>query len=318
MFELLQMWALVEVLGLLCLPLTITVFHNMPDRGWAFGKAIGIALLAFCVWMPLMIFQVLPFSQLFIAAVFFMLCVFSVVGFVRVRNALVELIRAHIFYIIVCEAIFLGMVFLLGWIRSYGPNIQNFEMFMDEGFLAAIMRSPHFPPNDMWLSGYPINYYYYAHYTIAMLAKLLGQSPSIAFNTGICIFFGLTAVNLFGVTSNVVSWACYQQRSRVSSAAETRLWPSFLKRRQTINESQHQESYSDQPDTVLPSLRGAIPFGLLTILMGQVLGNLASTQQWWKAHDDLPPEYWFNTTRIIDKTINEFPAFSFLLSCFHA
>ncbi|HYX49765.1 MAG TPA: DUF2298 domain-containing protein, partial [Ktedonobacteraceae bacterium] len=34
--------------------------------------------------------------------------------------------------------------------------------------------------------------------------------------------------------------------------------------------------------------------------------------------DDLPPEYWFNTTRIIDKTINEFPAFSFLLSCFHA
>ena len=318
MVELLQMWALVEVLGLLCLPLTITVFHNMPDRGWAFSKAIGIALLAFCVWLPLMTFQILPFSQLFIAVVFLVLCAFSIVGFVRVRNALVELIRAHIFYIIVCEAIFFGMVFLLGWIRSYGPNIQNFEMFMDEGFLAAIMRSPHFPPNDMWLSGYSINYYYYAHYTIAMLAKLLGQSPSIAFNTGICIFFGLTAVNLFGVTSNVVSWARYQQRSRVSSATQERKRPSLLKRRQTIGKSQHQESYSDQPDTVLPSLKGAIPFGLLTILMGQVLGNLASTQQWWKAHDDLPPEYWFNTTRIIDKTINEFPAFSFLLSCFHA
>ncbi len=318
MVELLQMWALVEVLGLLCLPLTITVFHNMPDRGWAFSKAIGIALLAFCVWLPLMTIQVLPFSQLFIAVVFFILSVFSIVGIVRVRNALVEIVRAHIFYIIVCEAIFFGMVFLLGWIRSYGPNIQNFEMFMDEGFLAAIMRSPHFPPNDMWLSGYPINYYYYAHYTIAMLAKLLGQSPSIAFNTGICIFFGLTALNLFGVTSNIVSWARYQRRSRVSSESEKRLWPSFLKRRQTIDQSQHQENYSDQPDTVLPSLRGAIPFGLLTILMGQVLGNLASTQQWWKAHDDLPPEYWFNTTRIIDKTINEFPAFSFLLSCFHA
>jgi YYY domain-containing protein len=318
MVELLQMWALVEVMGLLCLPLTLTVFHNMPDRGWAFSKAIGIALLAFCVWLPLMAFQILPFSQLFIAVVFLVLCAFSIVGFVRVRNTLVELVRAHIFYIIICEAIFVGMVFLLGWIRSYEPNIQNFEMFMDEGFLAAIMRSPHFPPNDMWLSGYPINYYYYAHYTIAMLAKLLGQSPSIAFNTGICIFFGLTAVNLFGVTSNVVSWARYQQRSRVSSASEKRLGSSFFKRRQNIGKSQQQENSSDQPDTVLPSLKGAIPFGLLTILMGQVLGNLASTQQWWKAHDDLPPEYWFNTTRIIDKTINEFPAFSFLLSCFHA
>jgi len=320
MVELLQMWALVEVLGLLCLPLTITVFHNLPDRGWAFSKAIGIAVLAFCVWLPLMYVQVLPFSQLFIAIVLLILCTFSIIGFVRVRHALVALVRAHIFYIIVCEAIFLGMVFLLGWIRSYGPNIQNFEMFMDEGFLSAIMRSPHFPPNDMWLSGYPINYYYYAHFTIAMLAKLLVQSPSIAFNTGICIFFGLTAVNLFGVTSNVVSWARYQRRSRVadSGTSEKRLWPTFLRRRQITGNSQPQNTHSDQPDTVLPSLSGAIPFGLLTILMGEVLGNLASTQQWWKAHDDLPPEYWFNTTRIIDKTINEFPAFSFLLSCFHA
>jgi len=314
------MWVLVEVLGLLCLPLTITVFHNLPDRGWAFSKAIGIALLAFCVWLPLMSVQVLPFSQLFIAVVLFILCAFSIFGFVRVRQALIALVRAHIFYIIVCEVIFLGMVFLLGWIRSYGPNIQNFEMFMDEGFLAAIMRSPHFPPNDMWLSGYSINYYYYAHFTIAMLAKLLGQSPSIAFNTGICIFFGLTAVNLFGVTSNIVSWARYQRRSTVtvSGTSEKRLWPAFLRRRQTADKPQHHDRYSDQPGTVLPSLSSAIPFGLLTILMGEVLGNLASTQQWWKAHDDLPPEYWFNTTRIIDKTINEFPAFSFLLSCFHA
>ena len=44
MVELLQMWALVEVLGLLCLPLTITVCHNLPDRGWAFSKALGMAL----------------------------------------------------------------------------------------------------------------------------------------------------------------------------------------------------------------------------------------------------------------------------------
>ncbi len=344
MVELLQMWALVEVLGLMCLPLTITVFHNLPDRGWAFSKAIGIALLAFCVWLPLMSVQVLPFSQLCIAGVLFILLAFNTIGFIRVRRALAALVRANIFYIVVCEAIFLGMVLLLGWIRSYGPDIRSFEMFMDEGFLAAIIRSPHFPPSDMWLSGYPINYYYYAHFTIATLAKLLGQSPSIAFNTGICMFFGLTAVNLFGVTSNIVSWARYQRRRTVASSdgSGRRVWPAFFRRRQSAVVSQNNGVDSDnaitmvdlpsvgavntqigdagpgQPDTVLPPLTGAIPFGLLTILMGEVLGNLASTQQWWKAHDDIPPFYWFNTTRVIDRTINEFPAFSFLLSCFHA
>src|SRR5438876_6507733 len=267
MVELLQMWALVEVLGLLCLPLTITVFHNLPDRGWAFSKAISIALLAFCIWLLLMSVQLLPFSQLFIAVVLLILCACSIFGFVRVRHTLVALVRTHIFYIIVCEAIFLGMVFLLGWIRSYGPNIQNFEMFMDEGFLAAIMRSPHFPPNDMWLSGYSINYYYYAHFTIAMLAKLLGQSPSIAFNTGICIFFGLTAVNLFGVTSNIVSWARYLRKRGDAPIGTPRrhIWPTFLRRRQPAALIQDNDAGSIRPDNVLPPLTGAIPYGLLTM-----------------------------------------------------
>src|SRR5258708_32620146 len=54
------------------------------------------------------------------------------------------------------------------------------------------------------------------------------------------------------------------------------------------------------------------------MVMGGVRGNFRCPSEWWKLHDDLPPLYWFNPSRIIDKTINEFPAFSFLLSCFHA
>src|SRR5258707_13190499 len=291
MVELLQMWALVEVLGLLCLPLTITVFHNLPDRGWAFSKAIGLALLAFCVWLPLMWVQALPFSRLFIAGVLLILTAFSMIGFIRVRRDLAKLVSANIFYIAVCEAIFLGMVFLLGWIRSYGPDIHSFEMFMDEGFLAAIMRSPHFPPNDMWLSGYPINYYYYAHFTIATLAKLLGQSPSIAFNTGICIFFGLTAVNLFGVSCNIVAWARHlrKRRNAAPDTSRRRMRFAFFGNGRPAAANQSIDVGSDRPDSVLPPLVGAIPYGLLTMIMGQVLGNLASTQQWWILHDDLPP-----------------------------
>ncbi|MDQ6659979.1 MAG: DUF2298 domain-containing protein, partial [Chloroflexota bacterium] len=302
MIELFQMWAFVEVLGLLSLPLTMTVFHNLPDRGWAFSKAIGIAVLAFCVWLPLMVFQVLPFSQIFIGGVLLIVLAFNIIGFLRIRETIMKVVRINLAYILITEAIFLGMVFLLGWIRSYGPDIRSFEMFMDEGFLAAIMRSPHFPPNDMWLSSYPINYYYYSHYTIAMMAKLLGQSPSIAFNTGICTFFGLTAVNLFGVTTNIVAWARYRRKDGQPMDAATRIAPTN----------------PTNPTSVYPPLLRATPYGCLTILMGLVMGNLAATQEWWHFHGDLPPLYWFDPSRVVDKTINEFPAFSFLLSCFHA
>ena len=201
-------------------------------------------------------------------------------------------------YIVLVEVIFLGMVFLLGYMRSYLPDIRSYEMYMDEGFITAIMRSTHFPPNDMWYAGASLNYYYYAHFTVAMLAKLLGQSPSIAFNTGICMFFGLTASSLFGVTSNIVAWARHL-RSRVVTSPDVE---------------------TERPDMVHPPLLAAAPYGLLTMLMGLVLGNLAATQSWWQMHGDVSqdPYYWFNATRVITKTINEFPAFSFLLSCFHA
>src|SRR5579863_6872739 len=298
MLELFQMWALVEALGFVFLPLTVTVFHNLPDRGWAFNKAIGIAVLAFFVWLPLMVFHVLPFSQLFIAGVLLILVALNVVGFVRVRQSRVKLIRVNLPYIVVTETVFGGMIALLGWIRSYAPDIRSFEMFMDEGFLSAIMRSPHFPPNDMWYSGYPINYYYYAHYTIAMLAKLLGQPPAIAFNTGICMLFGLTAVSLFGVTCNIVAWGRYLRKKNTAA---------------TVSAGEVEQS-----STVFPPLWRAVPYGVLTMGMALIMGNLAGTQEWFQTNTDLSQFNWFNPSRVVTNTINEFPAFSFLLSCFHA
>src|SRR5207237_8936127 len=112
MVELIQMWALVEVLGFICLPLTITVFHNLPDRGWAFSKAIGVALLAFCIWLPLMSLHFLPFSPLFITGVLLILVAFNIIGFLRLRHTLFKLIRVILFFIFYCYFFFFCIYFL--------------------------------------------------------------------------------------------------------------------------------------------------------------------------------------------------------------
>jgi YYY domain-containing protein len=296
MFELFQMWALVEVMGLLALPLTVTVFHNLPDRGWAFSKTLGVVVFTFCVWLPLMWIHALPYNWAFIAGVALLLLICGLAGWWRSHAAITKIVRLNKVYIVAAELVFFGMVLLLGWLRLFNPDIHSFEMFMDEGFIAAIMRSPHLPPNDMWFSSYSINYYYYAHFTAATLGKLLGQIPSVVFNTGICIFFGLTAANLFGVSSNVVAWA----------------------RHLRVQRDEQQDITRERPDLVLPSLQRAIPYGLLTIAMGLIFGNLAATQQWWTEHGEGAHFDWFSPSRVIPNTINEFPAFSFLLSCFHA
>ncbi len=296
MVELLQMWALVEVLGIVCLPLTFTVFRNLPDRGWAFSKALSIVITAFAVWLPLVCLHFLAFNQLFVAGIVLMLVACGVFGWIQMHCTIVEIWQRNRPYVIATEIVFTGMLLLLGWLRTFKPDIHGFEMFMDEGLVASIMRSTHFPPNDMWFSGYSINYYYYAHYTIAMLAMFLGQSPAIAFNTGIALSFGLTAVNLFGVTCNIVAWGRHEYAKK-SSLAEIK----FVKSRRAF-----------------PELLPAMPYGLASMVMGLVLGNLAATQQWWQNHGVSSRFDWFAPSRVIKDTINEFPAFSFILSCFHA
>ncbi len=294
MIELVQMWALVEILGIVCLPLTFIMFRNLPDRGWALSKSLGIIIIAFAVWLPLMCLQFLPFSQLFIAGIVLILAAGGILGFTKMHRAIREMWQSNRTYVIATEMVFAGMLLLLGWLRTLKPDIHGFEMFMDEGFVASIMRSTHFPPNDMWLSGYSINYYYYAHYTIALLAKLLGQSPAVAFNTGIALFFGLTALNLFSVTCNIVAWGRYE----------------YTKMQHLVGGA--------EGSRVLPALLPAIPYGLTSMLMGLILGNLAATQQWWQNHGNSSHFDWFAPSRVIKDTINEFPAFSFVLSCFHA
>ncbi len=305
MFELLKMWVLVEVLGLLCLPLTVTVFHNLPDRGWAFSKTLGITTFVFVVGLPLMYFHTLPYSQPFLFGVALLSITVSVASFWRMHRSLTKVIRHNITYVIIAELIFLAMVFLLGMLRQFRPDIRSWETFMDEGIIAGIMRSPHLPPNDIWYSGYTLNYYYYAHFTMATLGKLIGQAPSIVFNTGISTLFGLTALNLFGVSSNIVAWAKHIQTPMKMHKGAV-IEPLNISPKEPASQS-------------YPALYSAIPFGCCSLVIGVLFGNLASAQQWWMdTSNNLGYYQWFSPSRVIPRTINEFPAFSFLLSDFHA
>src|SRR5713226_944793 len=108
MIELFQMWALIEIVGLLLLPLTVTVFHNLPDRGWAFSKTLGLAVFSFSVWLPLMYLPTLPYSQLFIFVMAVLFSVLCLVCFWRMRTTLLKFVRLNRVYILFSEVVFLG------------------------------------------------------------------------------------------------------------------------------------------------------------------------------------------------------------------
>ena len=85
----------------------------------------------------------------------------------------------------VVEVLFL--IAFMGWavVRSANPEITGTEKPMELAFINAILRSPTLPPNDPWLSGYSISYYYYGYVMVAMLARLTATSGGVAFNLGL-------------------------------------------------------------------------------------------------------------------------------------
>ncbi len=256
-------WLFIQMLGLACLPLTFSIFGNLPDRGWALSKALGVLSFCFLVWFPLALPSVLPgalgglalpYSRATILA--FLLVLVALNGWLlRYRWwEIISLARGQIGYVLLSEALFAGAFALLIWLRSFVPDIYGTEKFMDEAFVSAIMRSPHLPPNDPWLSGYALNYYYLGHFIVATIAKLLGTSPAVAFNTAIALVFALMAVNLFGVTINVVALLRGRRQQRASAQA------------------------AGAP--VQQHLLAAAPFGLAAVLLSLIFGNLFGASQW--------------------------------------
>ncbi|HEX3269555.1 MAG TPA: DUF2298 domain-containing protein, partial [Ktedonobacterales bacterium] len=304
MSELVSWWLLVEALGVAGLPLTVTVFARLPDRGWSATKALALLAVGWLIWFPLTIISALPFSRAWIIGTMlvFALANVAMLRAPSVRLALTKFIQTQRGYIVASEVVFAGAFGLMAWVRSFTPAVLDTEKFMDVAFLSSIWRAPHLPPPDPWLSGETINYYYFGHYLMALLAKTLGTRPAIAFNLAIALIFALTAVVVFGLATNIVA---------------------AMRRTREI------------------SLLRYIPSGLASVFLVLIAGNLAGAQQWWRqatelAHGvgaqlanpwafwlrrDLWTQYnWWAPSRVVGAgdTINEFPAFSFILSDLHA
>lgn len=295
-------WLFIEALGLIGAPLAVTALRNLPDRGWALSKPLSLIVFGWLIWFPLSVVHALPFSQaLLIGALLAYLGggVALVVFVPTTRAALVKLFRHSWDYVALTEAVFSAAYALMLWVHSFTPAIVDTEKFMDVAFLSAIWRAPHLPPPDPWLSGYTINYYYFGHYLMALVAKLLGTQPGIAFNLALGLTFALAAVAICGVAANLVAVARGAGRSLAPAALVGALSVTLTLLLGDFNGAQTWLANATQAVKADPTLHGNV-------------------WSWWTHHDLWMTYDWWTPSRVAPHTINEFPAFSFVLGDLHA
>ena len=81
--------------------------------------------------------------------------------------------------IILSECIFILCLCFWVHIKGYNSSINSStEQFMDFGYIHSIMNTKYMPPEDIWLSSNPINYYYFGQYISGFICKVADITAS--------------------------------------------------------------------------------------------------------------------------------------------
>lgn len=325
----LRWWLAVEILALAALPLACRLFRNLPDRGYALAKPLGILLTSYLFWLAVT-FGFLANTRVAIVFIMVMVAVGSAALHIKqsVPKAssrpllwgtalrveiprLLFLLRENLSLIIANELVFALALGLWALVRAYNPEISGTEKPMDFAFLNAILRSEHFPPLDPWLSGFAISYYYFGYLMMAVLTRLTGVPSEVAFNLAIALLFALTANGAFSLTFNLAArHRGAEAKGRAVPAAVGALGAVFvgvIGNLEGLLEVVHTRGL------------GSVSFwewiDIRNLAAAPVSGSWIPTDNWW----------WWRASRVIRdvifgqhvEVIDEFPFFSFLLGDMH-
>jgi hypothetical protein len=214
-------FVVLELIGLIALPVTFIAFRSFADRGYIFSKAIGLLIVSWGAWLIASL-RFAPFTWWTILAVLAFVVLGSVLFMGQQKwNELLSFLRTRWQLILLEDGLFWLFFALLLAIRWHNPDLWHPEMGgekpMDVAYLTAIVRTPYFPAYDPWFSGGYINYYYFGFVLAATLIHLTGIVPTVAYNLAVPTFFALTAMGAFTVAWNIAE-------SRQKDSPEVYLW----------------------------------------------------------------------------------------------
>lgn len=194
-------WLALFLIGCLSWPLTALVFPNSVGRGYAYARALGILLLSYLLWLANIV-GLLDNSPQAIWAIAVGVAVAGIIAGIHQRAVLWAVLRRDWRHLIVVELLFMGVLALYAGHRAHDAAIWHTEQPMDMAFLSALRRSPRLPPNDPWLAGFSINYYYLGYLTVALLSRLTATPSSVAYNLGLAHTLALAVVAGHGLLSD--------------------------------------------------------------------------------------------------------------------
>lgn len=278
---------LFELFGAIGWAVASALFRRFPDRGWGLAKLIGWLGCAYLVWIGASI-RAVSFTLAWCVVAVAALLACAAASLWRRRAAVAADVRAAWRVIVAGECVTLAGFALFLALRLRNPDLwQTYwggEKPFELAHLNAILRSAHFPPYDPWFSGGYINYYYFGTYLHAFAMKIVGAAPEVGFNVAVPITMAVVCGAAFSVGAAL--WSSVRRRADIGGAI----------------------------GGGVGAAAAVTLFGNLDAF-GQVARSLRDGGGVRGAIDRF--DFW-ESTRVIPGTINEFPYFSGLWADLHA
>ena len=333
MLDALRWLITVELIGLAAFPLAFYLLPRLADRGFTLSKPLGILLVSYLFWV-LGLAHIPTVQPIAIALVLLMAALSAYIAY-RNFDDLRDFIVREWRTIVIAEAIFL--VFFIGWtlFRSYDPFINHTEQPMDLALLSASINSQVGHPEDPWLRGEPVSYYYFGYWMMGALSQISAIQSHISYNLALALIPAMSAMGIFGIVFNMVR----MDKARSGVAGTDSMSTVRASVSAALADSTHRKLAIIAGIAaalflvIVANLEGVLEFMRLNgmgsqgfydwIRINDLPGPIVTPPQSWT-----PPDFWwwFHASRVIntfdgvhfiDNTIQEFPFFSFLLGDMH-
>ena len=295
--------------ALAAFPLCYCLLPGLRDRGASIAMPFGILTMGYASWI-LSVLRIVPSTQI---TVLLLLIVMGGASTWIVRRNWREIVE---FVVREWTTLALGQIIFLGvfatWIiyRFHDPSISHTEQPMDFMFLNSAARSALGTPEDPWLRGEGISYYYFGYWNFAMLTKLTGIVSGVTYNLSLALVPAMAAMGMFGLVSNLIGVDRGKLKATLFAGTAAALILVFMANMEGALEFMRANGM------------GSAGFWEWVGVNGLTAPGGSLTEQWWPTEN----WWWWRATRVIgsfdagtqiDYTIHEFPAFSYVLGDLH-
>ena len=303
-------WLLaIEVIALAVFPLAYHLLPSLRDRGYSISKPLGLLLIGYVSWILSQV-HLVPSTRLSLAALVLVLACASGWLAWRRRADLLLFLKKEWRVVALAEIIFL--VFFVAWTlyRASDPSIDHTEQPMDFAFLNASILTVTGPPQDPWLSGESVSYYYFGYWMMGALTELTGIASNVSYNLAMALVPAMAAQAVFGLTYSVVRSQTARLGTAVAGGFAAVLLLGVAANLEGMFEFMRANAIGSQGFWDWLGIKG------LDGPLEEPAAGWYPQEFWW----------WFRATRVIntfegtqelDYTIQEFPSFSLILGDLH-